>query len=132
MAVKGVSNLRTPCAQLSPREPSRNWLPLPTEPYPISMWLDKVLSFNRKKVPQAISAYALDERRTDNYTFTSMKVLQAYFATWLPEEKIEEMVESAKTGFVIRQDSDEHATRLQFLKKCEYSMVRLLRSGAAA
>lgn len=96
------------------------------------MWFDKAFSFNRKEVPQEITAYALDERRTNRYTFTSMKALQSYFMTWLPEEEIAQMVENAKSGFVVRQGSSSEETRLQFLKKCEYLLVRELRSGAAA
>lgn len=98
------------------------------------MWLDKAFAFsrNRKTVPQAIAAYPLDERRTSRYTFTSLKALRGYFSAWLPEEEIEELVENAKIGFTRRAGCSEEETRLQFLKKCEYQMVRLLRSGAAA
>lgn len=87
--------------------------------------------FQRKKELPDISAYPLDERRSSRYTFTSRKVLVRYFSSWLPEEEIEEIVEKAKTDFVTRQGYSEEETRLQFLKKCEYSLVRLLRSGAA-
>jgi hypothetical protein len=96
------------------------------------MWLEKVFSFNRKKVPQVIVAYALDERRTSRYTFTSLKALRGYFNAWLAEEEIEDLVEKAKLGFTPRAGCSEDETRLQFLKKCEYQMVRLLRNGAAA
>jgi hypothetical protein len=96
------------------------------------MWFQSVLPFRRKEVPQAISAYDLDERRTNRYTFTSMKALVRYFSSWLSEEEIDDLVESAKSGFSVRQGCNEEETRLQFLKKCEYSAVRLLRSGAAA
>ena len=96
------------------------------------MWLEKAFSFNRKPVPGPISEYALDERRTGRYTFTSLKALRGYFGAWLAEEEIEELVETAKIGFVQRAGCSEEETRLQFLKKCEYQMVRLLRNGAAA
>jgi hypothetical protein len=96
------------------------------------MWLGNVFAFNKKKAPQVIPAYDLDERRTHRYTFTSMKALRGYFSTWLPEERIEELVENAKIGFVPRSGNSEEETRLQFLKKCEYQMVRLLRSGTPA
>lgn len=96
------------------------------------MWLEKAFSFSRKKVPRAIAAYALDERRTNRYTFTSLKALRSYFGAWLPEDEIEELVEKAKIGFTRRAGCSEEETRLQFLKKCEYQLVRLLRSGAAA
>jgi hypothetical protein len=103
------------------------------------MWFAKAFPFSRKgapasrqDVPEEISAYALDERRTNRYTFTSMKALQGYFSTWLAEEDIRQVVEDARIGFVVRRGASQEETRLQFLKKCEYSMVRMLRSGAAA
>lgn len=96
------------------------------------MWLEKVFAFNRKKVPQVIEAYTLDERRTSRYTFTSLKALRSYFGAWLAEEEIEELVEKAKIGFTHRAGCSDEETHLQFLKKCEYQMVRLLRNGAAA
>lgn len=96
------------------------------------MWFAKAFPFNRKTVPQPIRTYELDERRTDRYTFTSLKALRNYFGTWLADEEIEELVENAKIGFVTRAGCSEEETHLQFLKKCEYKLVRLLRSGAAA
>ena len=96
------------------------------------MWFEKAFAFNRKRVPEAIAAYPLDERRTSRYTFTSMKSLKGYFEAWLGEEEIEELVENAKIGFTRRAGCSDEETRLQFLKKCEYQLVRLLRSGAAA
>jgi hypothetical protein len=102
------------------------------------MWFDKAFSFSRKEapvprqeIPREISTYTLDERRTNRYTFTSMKALQGYFSTWLAEEDIREVIESAKIGFMVRRGATPEETRLQFLKKCEYCMVRMLRSGAA-
>ena len=79
-----------------------------------------------------MSSYKLDERRTDRYTFTSLKALNRYFSAWLPEEEIEDLVNEAKGGFKTRNGCSDEETRLQFLKKCEYNLVRLLRSGAAA
>ena len=96
------------------------------------MWLENAFAFNRKRVPQDIVAYALDERRTNRYTFTSLKALRGYFGAWLAEDEIEDLVENAKIGFTHRAGCSEEETRLQFLKKCEYKLVRLLRSGAAA
>jgi hypothetical protein len=72
----------------------------------------------------------VEERRTDRYTFTSRKALNRYFSAWMEEEEIEEVVEAAKIGFIVRKGCDEELTRLQFLKKCEYALVRLIRSGA--
>jgi hypothetical protein len=96
------------------------------------MWLEKAFAFKRKTVPRPIPDYALDERRTNRYTFTSMKALRGYFRSWLADEEIEDLVENAKIGFTHRAGCSEEETRLQFLKKCEYQLVRLLRNGAAA
>ena len=82
--------------------------------------------------PQAIVDYPLDERRTDRYTFTTLKALEKYFRAWLPKDMIREQVERAKVGFVRRADASDEETRLQLIKKCEYMLVRLLRSGVAA
>lgn len=71
------------------------------------------------------------ERRTDRYTFTSRKALDRYFSAWLDKDEIEAIVESARTGFIVREGCGEELTRLQFLKKCEYALVRRIRSGSA-
>jgi hypothetical protein len=74
-------------------------------------------------------AYQLDERRTDNYTFTNLKGLVRYFSTWLDEEDIDEVVKNSKQGFTVRAGCDNEETKLQLLKKCEYALVRILRKG---
>lgn len=74
-------------------------------------------------------AYQLDERRTDNYTFTNMKGLVRYFSTWLDEEDIGEVIENSKVGFTVRAGCDANETKLQMIKKCEYALVRILRKG---
>ncbi|MDQ3001100.1 MAG: hypothetical protein M3Y08_07550 [Fibrobacterota bacterium] len=74
-------------------------------------------------------AYQLDERRTDSYTFTNLKGLVRYFSTWLEEEDIDEVVKTSKVGFTTRTGCDNEETKLQFLKKCEYALVRILRKG---
>ena len=77
----------------------------------------------------AFGAYQLDERRTDNYTFTNLKGLVRYFSTWLDEEDIDEVIQSSKSGFTIRTGCDKEETKLQMIKKCEYALVRILRRG---
>jgi len=79
--------------------------------------------------PGNFGAYQLDERRTDNYTFTNMKGLTRYFSTWLDEEDIDEVIQNAKVGFTVRTGCDNDETKLQLLKKCEYALVRILRKG---
>lgn len=79
--------------------------------------------------PGTFGAYQLDERRTDNYTFTNMKGLVRYFSTWLEEEDIDEVIQSSKSGFTVRAGCDKEETKLQMIKKCEYALVRILRRG---
>ena len=74
-------------------------------------------------------AYHLDERRTDNYTFTNLKGLIRYFSTWLETEDIEQVIEDSKVGFVVRSGCGPEETKLQMIKKCEYALVRILRKG---
>jgi len=74
-------------------------------------------------------AYQLDERRTDNYTFTNLKGLVRYFSSWLEDEEIEEVIENSKIGFKVRRGCGPEETKLQMIKKCEYALVRILRRG---
>ncbi|MDB5106834.1 MAG: hypothetical protein JWP91_4523 [Fibrobacteres bacterium] len=74
-------------------------------------------------------AYRLDERRTDNYTFTNLKGLARYFSTWLDDEDIDEVIRNSKVGFTTRTGCDSEETKLQLIKKVEYSLVRILRNG---
>ncbi len=75
------------------------------------------------------STYTLDERRTSNYTFTSMKGLSHYFSSWLEEEEVHQVIENAKVGFTIRDGISNEETKLQMIKKCEYALVRIMRKG---
>lgn len=79
--------------------------------------------------PGVFGSYQLDERRTDTYTFTNMKGLIRYFSTWLDEEDIEDVIETAKVGFKVRAGCGSEETKLQLIKKCEYTLVRILRNG---
>ena len=74
-------------------------------------------------------AYPLDERRTDRYTFTSLKGMLKYFSAYLEKQEIEEVVEASKVGFVERKDATAEDTKLQFIKKCEYTLVRMLKTA---
>jgi hypothetical protein len=79
--------------------------------------------------PGDFGAYQLDERRTDNYTFTHLKGLIRYFSSWLDGEEIQEVIENSKIGFTVRAGCDAEETKLQMIKKCEYALVRILRRG---
>jgi hypothetical protein len=87
-------------------------------------------AYTRDQAPAtAFGGYRLDERRTDNYTFTSMKGLVRYFKTWLEEEEIAAVIEDSKNGFIVRKGCGPEETKLQMIKKCEYALVRILRKG---
>jgi hypothetical protein len=75
------------------------------------------------------NAYPLDERRTDDYTFTNMKGLIRYFSSWLEAEEIDDVIEDSKHGFVVRSGATPEETKLQMIKKVEYALVRILRKG---
>lgn len=77
-----------------------------------------------------LEGYALDDRRTDRYTFMSMKALIRYFSSWMEEEEIQDVIDESKPGFKLRTGSDKKETALQMIKKVEYALVRLLRKGA--
>ncbi len=79
--------------------------------------------------PGDFDAYRLDERRTDNYTFTNLKGLIRYFSSWLDEEEIDEVIQRSKVGFKVRASCSGEETKLQMIKKCEYALVRILRRG---
>jgi hypothetical protein len=91
-----------------------------------------MLSKSEKPSAPTATDYVLDERRTHHYSFISMQALQRYFSAWLPDEEIKDRVERARTGFVQRAGCSAEETRLQFLKKCEYSLVRTLRDSSSA
>jgi hypothetical protein len=73
--------------------------------------------------------YKLDERRTDTYTFTSIKGIYQYFSSWLDKEEIKDIIEDAKSGFTHRSGASKEIDELQFIKKCEYLLVRTLRKS---
>lgn len=84
---------------------------------------------NPDPTPGSFRDYALDERRTDRYTFTSLKGLMKYFRAWMEKDEIQEVIDGAKKGFQARSGVSREVTELQFIKKCEYILVRLLRNG---
>ncbi len=72
--------------------------------------------------------WKLEERRSDNYTFTSLKELIRFFSNWLPPEEIEDIIAACKENFFERKGYSASETKLQLVKKCEYRLVRLLKS----
>ena len=60
------------------------------------------------------------------YSFTTMEALIAHFSQWLPVKYVYNLIEAEKEIFVVRREVSLQETRLQFLKKCESAMVRIL------
>lgn len=60
------------------------------------------------------------------YNFTSMEALVAHFSNWLSPNLIHNLVETEKSVFVVRKECSLEETRLQFLKKCEMSLLRVM------
>lgn len=66
------------------------------------------------------------EREEIKYTFTSQESLVSHFAQWFPQDWIRSLIEAEKEVFVVRRECSLEETRLQFLKKCENSLLRWL------
>jgi hypothetical protein len=58
------------------------------------------------------------------FSFTTMESLVAHFSRWLPLQYVYSLIETEKEIFVVRREVSLHETRLQFLKKCESSLMR--------
>jgi len=60
------------------------------------------------------------------YTFTNQESLVAHFAQWFPQDWILALIEAEKEVFVVRRECSLEETRMQFLKKCENTLLRWL------
>jgi len=67
------------------------------------------------------------ERRNDNYSFTAQKDLIAFFEPLIPRKIIKKIINEMQQNFTARKDSPESDTRLQFLKKVECELNRIVR-----
>ena len=68
------------------------------------------------------------ERRYSRYTFISQKDLIRFFTNWISEGMILKIIDDSKKNFIIRADASALDTKLQFIKKCEIAMNKLLSS----
>ena len=69
----------------------------------------------------------LPSNRDDvKYTFQSMESLVAHFSHLLPYPRIAAVIENEKQVFVVRKEVSLGETQLQFLKKCENTLIRTL------
>ncbi len=60
------------------------------------------------------------------YAFASYESLVRYFIQWLPEDYVVGVIEKEKFVFVVRKMVSLEETRLQFLKKCENTLLRII------
>ena len=67
----------------------------------------------------------MHEKRESRYSFTSQGDLIAFFSDTLPKKVIKETIRSLRKKFVKRPDASWTVNRMQFLKKCEWELVRL-------
>ncbi len=67
----------------------------------------------------------MDNKRQNQYAFTSQRDLIAFFADTLQKKTIKETIRNTKKKFKIRSDVSRELNRLQLLKKCEWELVRL-------
>ncbi len=67
------------------------------------------------------------QRRSNLYAFSSLNSVKKYFQQFFSAEAIENEVETAREGFITRRGSSEKETQLQFVKKCEFRLLRKVR-----
>jgi hypothetical protein len=70
--------------------------------------------------------HADGDREGIPYAFTTQESLVAHFAHWFPQDWILSLIEAEKEVFVVRRECSLEETRLQFLRKCENSLLRWL------
>ena len=71
----------------------------------------------------------LTDRRQNGYSFSSQKDLVTFFSTVLPKKVILETIKTLKQNFQPREDTSKADNKMQFLKKCEWELVRLTRKS---
>lgn len=72
------------------------------------------------------------EREEIKYVFTTQENLVAHFSQWFPKDWIRRLIEAEKEVFVVRRECSLEETRLQFLKKCENSLLRWMQQPPQA
>ncbi len=67
----------------------------------------------------------MDEKRQLHYSFSSKKDLIAFFSPILPKKTILEVMHDIQKKFTRRENTSSAEHKIQFLKKCEWELVRL-------
>ena len=64
--------------------------------------------------------------RNDVYDFENMEDLKSFFAPLFPD-KLDSLIEGIKKSFKERDDVSKKLNKLQFVKKCECELNRILK-----
>lgn len=72
------------------------------------------------------------KRRNDVYIFESEKDLISFFSRWLSKKEIKDICTASKKNFVTRHGCTKKETFLQYLKRCEFNIVKKIRKGEPA
>lgn len=65
-----------------------------------------------------------EDKRKDVYLFQSKKDLISFFSNWIPKDIILETMRIMREKFIKRKGCSRKETKLQYLKKCEFALVR--------
>jgi hypothetical protein len=69
----------------------------------------------------------MNERRNYNYTFSNEKDIVNFFVSYLAKEEIKKVLTDLHHNFKVRKESTDEETKLQFLKKAELELLRIVR-----
>ncbi|MBF0432121.1 MAG: hypothetical protein HQK83_12630 [Fibrobacteria bacterium] len=69
------------------------------------------------------------KQRSSIYAFSSQKELKKYFKHFFSGKEIEQVLKTARKGFVERVGTPEEETELQFIKKCELILLHKVRNS---
>ena len=69
----------------------------------------------------------MNNNRNQRYTFTTQRDLITFFSGALPKSVIRDTIREMKKKYVKRLNMSKATDKLQFLKKCEWELVKLSR-----
>ena len=73
-----------------------------------------------------------EDKRNGTYVFSAMSDLKKYFYQYFSRSEIQDVINEAKKGFVIRQGIPEEESQLQFINKCEVELLNRVRSNSGS
>ena len=66
----------------------------------------------------------MNNNRQETYSFRTQKDLIAYFSDIIPPKQIKNIIKKMKGTFIKRPEALGKIEKMQFLKKCEWELVR--------